>query len=128
MGESSLFDRFGFEGATRVALSLYDGVMESERLERYFRDVDMERLVEHQALFIAFVMGGPVSYSDDELKLVHRPLGIEQAAFDEMLGILRGVLEGEGLSSADVETIMTAFTARRPFIVVGRKGSGNRVA
>jgi len=128
MAEPSLFDRFGFEGATRIALGLYDGVMESDRLERHFRDVDLERLVEHQALFIAFIMGGPASYSDAELKLVHGPLGIDQAAFDEMLDVLRGVLQVEGLVDEDITEVMTQFTSRRPSIVSGRKDSGNRVA
>jgi hemoglobin len=128
MGKPSLFEQFGFEGATRVALALYDRVMESDRLERYFRGVDMERLVEHQSLFLAFIMGGPASYSDEELKAVHRPLEIEAEAFEEMLSLLRAVLEGEDIPAADVEDVVGKLALRRPSIVVGRTGSGNRVA
>lgn len=128
MAEPSLYQQFGFEGATRVVLSLYDRVMESDRLERYFRGVDMERLVEHQTMFLAFIMGGPASYSDEELKMVHRPLDIDAEAFDEMLNLLRVVLEDEGLPENDIETVVAEFAGRRPSIIAGRKGSGNRVA
>lgn len=128
MATATLFDRLGIQGATGMALALYDRAIASERLEPYFRGVDMQRLVEHQALFLAYIMGGPASYSDEELRRTHAPLHIDQPAFEEMLGMLREVLAEWDLGPADIEQVMAAMTSRRPSIIGGRKRSGPRVA
>jgi hemoglobin len=55
-------------------LSFYDRVLTSATIAPFFADVDMRRLVDHQAKFISSVMGGPSSYSTAALREVHAHL------------------------------------------------------
>jgi hemoglobin len=125
---ANLFDRLGLEGASRISLGLYDRILQSDQIGGFFAGVDMQRLIEHQALFLSSIMGGPESHSDADLKHVHAPLAIDHESFELMLGMLREVLESENLPVNDVAAIVAAYTQRRPCIVTSRKRSGPRVA
>lgn len=118
---STVFARIGGAAAvSRLVFDLYENVLDSARLGRFFAGIDMRRLVEHQAKFIASVMGGPASYSDVELHAVHADLGIGEDDFDEMLSLMRAALSNAGLVESDVETVVTALEQRRPVIVTAK--------
>lgn len=48
----------------------------SPRLAPFFQHVPMSGLVEHQTMFMAMVMGGPSTFSADQIEEVHQRLGI----------------------------------------------------
>lgn len=113
-----MFERYGgFAFISRVVLAFYDRVLDSARLAPFFAEVDMQRLVEHQAKFISSVMGGPESYTDAKLRDAHAHLAIDKAAFDEMIDLLRLTLEDFQISPDDVRTIVAGLTARESQIV-----------
>lgn len=119
----TLYSRFGGAGAVgRLVFDFYDRVLASPRLAPYFASVDMARLVEHQARFIASVMGGPASFSDAHLREVHAHLGVDGPTFDEMAGLLCASLRDAGLDPADVDLVMAAIHRRRPLIVTRDPG------
>jgi truncated hemoglobin YjbI len=127
MNSTELFHRLGgMERASKIVLATYDRVLKSALLEPYFKDVDMRRLVEHQANFLVSAMGGPHSYSDEELRNIHGRLGIDRAAFQEMLEHLRNVMKLEGLADDDVESVITAYRRRESCIVTRGRGLTSR--
>lgn len=129
MMSESLFDRLGgLTAVSRIVLSFYDHVLESERLEPFFGAVDMRRIVDHQSKFIASLIGGPASYTDDELREIHAGLGIDSAAFREMMALFRQTLVEHDLEPADIEAIMTQLEGRERYIVGGGSTPGLRVA
>jgi hemoglobin len=114
----TMFERYGgLAFISRVVLDFYDRVLASARLAPLFADIDMHRLVEHQAKFISSVMGGPESYTDAMLRESHAHLPIDQEAFDEMIGLLQRTLEDFEITPADVKTIVADLNARRAQIV-----------
>jgi hemoglobin len=117
-----MFDRYGgLTFVSRLVLNFYDRVLASARLTPFFAETDMQRLVEHQAKFISSVMGGPASYTAATLRDTHAHLGIDDAAFDEMIGLFRSTLRDFGIAAADVEAIIAALDAHRPHIVSGMR-------
>ncbi|HKS61832.1 MAG TPA: group 1 truncated hemoglobin [Xanthobacteraceae bacterium] len=113
-----MFEQYGgLAFLSRVVLSFYDRVLGSVRLAPFFADVDMQRLVEHQAKFIGSVMGEPESHTDAMLWSAHAHLQIDEGAFDEMIGLLQLTLEDFRIAPADVRTIITGLNARRAQIV-----------
>src|SRR5215471_2962637 len=113
-----MLERYGgLAFISRVVLNFYDRVLASVRLAPFFADVDMQRLVEHQAKFIASVMGEPESHTDAMLRGAHAHLQIDEAAFDEMVGLLQQTLEDFQIAPADVRTIVAGLNARRAHIV-----------
>ncbi len=82
--EQSIFERYGgFAQVSRVVLSFYDKIVDSPITGPYFKNVDMKRLIDHQTKFIAFVMGGPASYTNEHLERTHAHLQIDDSAFRE---------------------------------------------
>jgi hemoglobin len=112
------FERYGgFGMVSKVVLAFYDKVLDSEIMAEYFEDVDMRRLIDHQTQFVSQLMGGPVAYTDDMLRQLHVRLGIQDAAFDEMIELFTETLEDFDLDDDDVDQIVNEMTIRRPLIV-----------
>jgi hemoglobin len=120
MPSDTMFERYGgLPFVSRFVLDFYDRVLACAELAPFFADVDMQRLVEHQAKFMSSVMGGPASYSGAALREAHHHLQIDDRAFDQMIGLFRSVLQESKIADADVETIMADLNAHRVHIVRG---------
>ncbi len=114
----SAFERYGgFAKINRVVGAFYDQVLDNPNLSHYFANTDMKRQISHQTKFIASLMGGPASYSNEELERAHARFQIDAKAFDEMLGLLRETLEDYEFADEDIDEVVGNFTARRRFIV-----------
>lgn len=117
----TVFDRYGgFAFARKIVSSFYDRVLDSPVLEHHFAGLDMARLVDHQAKFVAQVMGGPAAYTDEQLRRVHAALGITKAEFTEMSMLLEETLEDFDLKPEDVAVVRKAFCQREAHIVAAR--------
>jgi len=116
----SLFDRCGgFAVVRRVVAEFYDRVLESPRLSPYFADVNMRMLVDHQTKFIASLMGGPATFSDDALRRAHANLGITPDEFRETAELLAETLEDFGVDEDDIAMVHDAL-ARKEHLIVTR--------
>jgi len=113
----SMFQRLGgFAKIRGIVSELYDRILDSE-LEHFFDGVDVRRLVDHQTKFIASVMGGPASFSDEHLGRAHRHLGITRADFALLADLFRETLEDHGLDASDVDFIVREVAARQQAVV-----------
>lgn len=114
----TIFERYGgFAKLNRVVSAFYDKILESPVTSPYFANTDMRRLVDHQTKFIASVMGGPASYSNEALERAHAHLGITEPAFVEMVTLLEETLEEFGFDDVDVHLIGDEIRSRKNFIV-----------
>ncbi len=117
----SVFERAGgFACVRKIVSAFYDRVLDEPIVGRHFGDLDMARLVDHQAKFIAQVMGGPAAYTDEQLQRAHARLGITQAEFATMADLLRETLEDFELAADDIAAVDRAFRQRETFIVARR--------
>jgi len=115
---SDLFDRCGgFAVVRQIVSAFYDKVLDSPVLERHFAGVDMKRLIDHQTKFMATLMGGPASFSDEALRRAHAALAISADEFNEAGELLRESLEEFGLHPADIREVYDAFVGYRSIIV-----------
>ena len=114
----SIFQRYGgFAVVSRIVGDFYDRVLDSDVLRPFFANRDMRVLIDHQTKFIASMMGGPASYTDEHLKRVHANLGIGSSAFDEAVLILKETLEDHGMDATDVGVVAREVESRRQIIV-----------
>jgi hemoglobin len=117
----SLFDRIGgFAVLSKVVLAFYDKVLDDDLLAGDFDGVDMRRLIDHQTKFMAYVMDGPASYSDDHLRHIHGRLGIDDSSFDRMILILGETLEDFRMADRDVSQVTSRIGSKRDLIVTRR--------
>ncbi len=114
----TLYERYGgFSAVHHIVMRFYDYALDSDILADYFEDVDMRRLIDHQTKFVASLMGGPASYTDDMLRQLHANLAITGAAFNEMATLFQKTLEESGMAEEDVEIVIRQITERKPLIV-----------
>lgn len=118
MGEQSLFEKYGgFSKVSRIVLSFYDTLLDSDDIGPFFDDIDMSKMVDHQTKFIASLLGGPASYTDKQLYQLHRHLDINDAHFDELKVVLQQTLSDHGVQPEDIELILQEFENRRVQVV-----------
>ena len=117
----TLFERYGgFATISRIVSDFYRRVRESDLLSPYFEHTDMPVQIDHQTKFIAALMGGPASYSDEHLRRVHAHHKITDEAFDEGCSILRDTLEDHGLAETDIGDVIAAFSSHRDQVIAER--------
>ncbi len=102
---------------SKVVMSFYDKVFDSDILAPYFENVDMRRLVDHQTKFVSSVMGGPASYTNEALHRVHTHLHIDRAAFREMISLFRETLEDLEFDDHDVQAVIRDLESRESYII-----------
>jgi hemoglobin len=120
-----LYDQLGgFAFVRKLVSDFYDRVLDEDELAPFFEKTDMARLVDHQTKFWATALGGPASYTDEQLEAVHRGMGITSAHFDLVLELVAETLEDHDVSEQHVAEIGAAFAGYRAVIVGGAGGDG----
>ncbi len=107
----------GFRVISKIVLSFYGKVLESDSVAPFFSTIDMKRLVDHQTKFICSLLGGPASFSDEQIRTAHATVTINDDAFDEITTLFSEALEEAALQPAHIEAIVKAFESKRPLIV-----------
>lgn len=115
----TIFERYGgFTTFSKVVSAFYDKILESPITSPYFANIDMRKLVDHQTKFVASVVGGPGSYTNEHIARIHGPLKIDDTAFAEMSTMLQETLEDFGVADADVHVVCQEIMSRKHFVVV----------
>ncbi len=115
---ATMFERYGgFAAVSRIVSAFYRQVLDVPALAVYFEDTDMRRLIDHQTKFVASVMGGPASYTNDQLARVHSKMSIRSEDYDTVVSILRDTLEDFELDESDIAAICTDVMDCKRFIV-----------
>lgn len=113
-----LFDRLGgAEGLDRLVAALSDRVEADPALAPLFVGVDSAGLRNHRSHYLAAVLGGPEAYEGRGMREAHRPLGIDDAAFDRFL---RHVVESArvaGTPAGAADELAAFLRGLRPVIV-----------
>lgn len=118
MAERTLYEKYGgFSNVSKIVLSFYDTLLDNDEIGPFFDEVDMSRIVDHQTKFIASLLGGPASYTDNQLRQLHSHLSITNAHFDELETVLSGTLRQHDMAEEDIEVVVAEFGKRRSLIV-----------
>jgi len=118
MAQQSMFDKYGgFSVVSKIVLDLYERLLDDDDLGPFFDDVEFAKIVDHQTKFVSSVMGGPASYTDNQIEKLHSHLAIGSDHFDRLAVILTEVLKDHGVADEDAGEIVGAFAARRHLVV-----------
>ena len=114
----TLFNKYGgYATLARVVQDYYAKAQDSDILSPYFDGADMRGLMKHQTEFLGSLMGGPQSYSNQELKQIHRHFDITDTAFNTMMKLMCESLEHAHFEDPDIDLIMDKMRRRRRYIV-----------
>ena len=108
--QAPLYTRIGGDQAVRAALdAFYDKVLADESLRSFFDGVDVDRLKDRQASFMAMALGGPNHYDGRDLRTAHRlprARGLDEERFERFLVHFRATLEELGLDPDTTDEVM----------------------
>lgn len=114
----TIFEKYGgFTAVSRVVLSFYDRILDSPTTRPYFNGVNMKRLIDHQTKFMATVMGGPASYTREQIERAHAHLGITEPAFEEAVELLRETLEDFDFEDGDIDLVADEMGSYRHVVI-----------
>ena len=117
MGQT-IYEKYGgFKTISRIVMTFYEMALDSDEIGGFFEDIDMPRLIDHQTKFVSSLVGGPASFSDEQIEAVHRNLNISHSDFDEMAELFGQALSMHGMSDGDVKTALAAIEGKRAIIV-----------
>ncbi len=118
---TTMFERYGgFSKVRGIVSDFYDKVLDSPSLAKYFTGIDMRRMIDHQTKFVSQMMGGPASYTNEQLARVHANLSIDARSYGEVVDLLTESLEDHGVEAADVAVIRDDVMSRKVHIVTIR--------
>ncbi len=99
--EPSLYDQLGGEKAVDAAVDLfYKKVLADDRVNGFFKGVDMNRQLAMQKGFLTFAFGGPNNYAGRDLRGTHAHLvqrGLNDSHFDIIVEHLGASLKELGV-------------------------------
>lgn len=113
-----LFDKLGgFSAISKIVMNFYEQVLDSDIVGDFFEHTDMNMQIDHQTKFISSLLGGPASYTNEQLRKVHSHLDIKPEHFKEILVLLDRSLEMNGVNAEDRKFIASEMESKRMFIV-----------
>jgi hemoglobin len=114
----SIYDEIGGADAVAAAVDIfYQRVLADPELAPYFTDTDLRALAGHQRAFIAAALGGPELYAGRDLSVAHHGRGIDDAAFDGVVGHLAATLAELGVPETTIAEIADRLGPLRPQVV-----------
>lgn len=111
---SSLYEQLGGEPAVDAAVDLfYKKVIADERVNGFFKGVDMAHQSKAQKMFLTMAFGGPSNYSGRNMQKAHARLvqeGVDGAFlndshFDVIVELLAATLKELGVGEAQIQEV-----------------------
>lgn len=104
----TLYDQLGgFKFVRKIVSDFYDRVLDDDDLSPFFENTDMATQIDHQTQFIAMLLGGPASYTNEQLRLSWRsnstdrqPRGWHDDTCDPLSNTFESVIAPELSSSS----------------------------
>ena len=122
MSSSSLFERLGGQGAIDVLVPLfYEKVLADDRINHFFRGIDMDAQGAKLNGFLTMGFGGPDNYTGKDLREGHRHLvrgGLNDGHFDAALEHINSTLVELNVPADLVSEVMAASEGLRADVLV----------
>jgi len=118
MTEETLYEKLGGWAAVAAVVDIfYDRLLADPRLAQVFDGIDMNRLKNHQVIFVSAATGGPEPKQPFDLVAAHRALNITDEQFDLVAGHLVASLRVAAVEQPLIDDVMGAVAPLRPQIV-----------
>lgn len=117
--DGTLFLKYGGTPLLQdIVDDFYSKAVQHEALKHYFAGHDIERLKNHQAAFLAVLMGAPPAlYTGRGMKEAHEQLKVTEEAFNVVASILRESLGDGGMEENDVALMLESLEGFRGDLV-----------
>ncbi len=85
----TLFDRIGGIMAVNAAVDIFYGkVMQDDRINHFFRHIDINRQSGKLKAFLAYAFGAPIQYNGKSMRAAHQHMHLTETHFNAVAGHL----------------------------------------
>ena len=115
---NTLFTRLGGEAAVDAAVDkFYDRVLADDRINHFFKGIDMQQQRQYQKAFLTFAFGGASQYNGRSMRQAYRRLveqmNLSDKHFDAVVENLAATLKELGVADELIqETVGVAESVR----------------
>ena len=114
----NLYRKYGeYSTVCKIVTDFYEIMEKNPLTAPFFKNLDMERIFDHQIDFITQALGGPKKYFGKSMKNAHSNLDINDEVFYETLNILDIVLDKHHVEADDKEAIINIIKELKDDIV-----------
>ncbi|QGX40575.1 group I truncated hemoglobin [Permianibacter aggregans] len=116
--ETSLYQRLGGEkGVQTIAERLIDHSSEHPETRRSFDKVDLVKLKQSLATQLCELSEGPCRYQGDDMRRVHKGLGISEREFYAMVEHLRVILDDMAIDTRSKNQLLAKLAPMKKDVV-----------
>ena len=109
---STLFEQIGGQNAVDAAVDIfYRKVLSDPSISHFFDDVDMDKQIAKQRVFLSFALGGIVQYSGKDMREAHKHLDITEDHFNSVAQHLNETLLELNVSDDLITQVMTVVAS-----------------
>lgn len=117
----SLFERLGGRDAVGAAVDIfYQKVLDDDRVNHFFNDIDMDKQKMKQRAFLTVAFGGPNHYTGKDLRKGHAHLlekGLNDSHVDIIIEHLGATLKALGVNDNDIAEVASIANSVRADIL-----------
>lgn len=107
-GSPSLYESFGrAEGVRQLVDDFVKRLTADARIAPMFKDTNLRRLREKLEEQFCQVMGGGCTYTGDDMKEVHKSLGIHMADFNALVEDLQSSMDQQGIAFSQQNALLS---------------------
>ena len=106
--QSTLFTRIGGMDAVNAAVDIfYNKVVQDNRVNHFFRHIDMEKQAGKLKAFLAYAFGAPLPYSGKALREAHQHMHLTESHFNAVAEQLVSTLTELNVPQAMINEVVT---------------------
>jgi hemoglobin len=106
--QTTLFARIGGMGAVNAAVDIfYQKVIHDNRVNHFFRHIDIEKQAGKLKAFMAYAFGAPLPYSGKALREAHQHMHLTEVHFNAVAEHLLSTLHELKVPQALIDEVVT---------------------
>jgi hemoglobin len=114
----TLYTRIGGKDATfAITKDLVARVQADERISKKFARSDAGRLETNLRGYLCVILEGECNYNGEQLKTVHKGLGITSGEFDAFMEDFGAALDQQKIVDPDKASVLKAFASSRASVI-----------
>ena len=120
MSEASLYERLGGPDKIRqICTDIYDAHASNPKIKSRFVDSNRDEVIQKVWEFFCSGIGGPESYSGQDMKSAHRGMNIGADEFVEVCDDVMGALDKNNVGQKEKDEVLCILYSMKPDIVGG---------
>lgn len=117
-GDAGDFEAFGGrEGVEAVVEEMLVRVVEDPRIGHYFADSNLVRVHQQLSDQVCELLGGPCTYGGFPMEEVHAGRGIDEEAFNHLVGHLVAAMEARDVPVPAQNRLLAKLAPMRPRVI-----------